>query len=83
MHDRESPYIDRGYEAVAANVRAQGYTGATAAMVREIHAAMRAGRCWPDLPHGAIGRLAEPLIAGAPALFEPANAVRAAGGGGR
>lgn len=49
------PTRETAYEAIAKSLRQFGYPNATSKMVRETHAAMKAGRGKDDLPHGIIG----------------------------
>ena len=44
------------YETIARSLREFGYPDATAATVRETHAAMKSGE---GIPHGIVGRFAE------------------------
>lgn len=48
-----------GFEAVAKSLREFGYPDATASMVADTWAAMKAGKQSSAMPHGIIGRFAE------------------------
>lgn len=55
---RRQPYtINSAYEAVARSLREFGYPHASAEMVRDTHAAMKAGAA--EMPHGIVGMFAE------------------------
>jgi hypothetical protein len=47
------------YIAIARNLREFGYSGVSANMVAEVHAAMRSG---DPLPHGVVGMFAKSQI---------------------
>lgn len=58
--------LQRGYEAVARNLREFGYPDVTAGMVAEIHDAMKSGK---ELPHGVIGMFAKSQMEERPDIF--------------
>lgn len=57
---------ERIYGGIARSLREFGYSDVTAAMVADVHAAMKAGE---PLPHGIIGMFAQKQLADIDALI--------------
>ena len=61
--------MEKGFEAVARNLREFGCPDVTGDMISEIHTALKEGKREGYLPHGVVGMFAQSQILERPDVF--------------